>query len=135
VSGQANLTASLKQLRSILLQLPASGEAGFEGLVATVVADITGLQIRLAKSGSQFGRDASSPRDAFAIAIEAKRYNSGLRLEDLLGKASVAGVALGGDTDLWILGATSEVGDDVVRNISGVVEGYGMSVVFMDWST
>ena len=65
----SDLSLSLDLLRSVLLQLQASGEAGFEGLVATLIASKTKLQLRLAKSGSQFGRDASSPRDVFAIAM------------------------------------------------------------------
>lgn len=134
MSDQTDLASSLVDLRSLLRQLPPSGEAGFEGLIATLIADLTGLQIRLAKSGTQFGRDASSPKGRFAIAIEAKRYDASLRLEDLIGKAVLAGSALGTDTDLWVLGATSEVGDDVVRKISEIIGSHGMSVVFLDWS-
>lgn len=130
----ADLSQSLTFIRSVLTQLRPSGDGGFEGLVASLIAAKTGLQIRLAKSGSQFGRDASSPRDLFAIAMEAKRYDSNLRLEELLGKATVAGFALGADTDLWVIGATTEIGDDIVRKVTIVVEQNGMSVLFLDWS-
>lgn len=126
---------SMETLRNILHNLPPAGEAGFEGLVATMIASITGLQVRLAKSGSQFGRDASSPTGPFAIAMEAKRYDSSLRLEDLIGKASLATSALGSDTDLWVLGATTEVGDDTVRKLSKFFEEHGMSLLMLDWST
>ena len=125
----------MEALRDILHALPPSGEAGFEGLVATMIASITGLQVRLAKSGSQFGRDASSPAGPFTIAMEAKRYDSSLRLEDLIGKASLATSALGLDTDLWVLGATTEVGDDTVRKLSVFFEEHGMSLLMLDWST
>ena len=124
----------METLRSILHDLPPAGNAGFEGLVATLIASITGLQVRLAKSGSQFGRDASSPPGPFAISMEAKRYDSSLRLEDLAGKASLATSALGPDTDLWVLGATTEVGDDTVRRLSRFFEEHGMSLLILDWS-
>src|SRR5438034_3695732 len=53
----------------------------------TLFRSISGLLFRLAKSGSQFGRDASTPSGPFSIAMEAKRYATGLSLEDLAGKA------------------------------------------------
>jgi hypothetical protein len=75
-----------EDLRNVLLALRATGENGFEGLVASVVAAKTGLQIRLAKSGLQLGRDASSPAGEFAVAVEAKLYTSNLRIQQLMGK-------------------------------------------------
>ncbi len=110
----AETLEALDWLRQVLLETKASGPDGFEGLVAGALAIETGLVFRLAKSGSQFGRDASSSSSRFAVAMEAKRYETDLRLEDLAGKAFLAGHFLEGDIDLWVLGATSEVGDDVV---------------------
>ena len=134
MTSKAKLQQSLSKLRSLLRDQPPAGQAGFEGLIATLVAAATGLQIRLAKSGSQFGRDASSARGPFTIAIETKRYDSKLRLETLAGKVALAGFSLGGDTDLWVVGATSEAGDDVVKKVSAIADTYGISVVFLDWS-
>lgn len=135
VPDSSLLATHIETVRTVVHDLRASGDMGFEGLIATVLAEITGLQIRLAKSGSQFGRDASSPRDIFTIAIEAKRYNDRLQLDDLLGKAVSASEALGGDTDLWIVAATSEAGDDTVRKVTAAVERTGMSALFLDWSS
>jgi hypothetical protein len=129
-----SLIVVLKGLRDILRAMPPTGDNGFEGLLATIVAANAGLQIRLAKSGSQFGRDASSPTGAFAVAVEAKRYGSNLRLEALAGKVALAGYSMGRDTDLWILGATTEVGDDIVRKLPEIADAEGMSVLFLDWS-
>jgi hypothetical protein len=50
----------LKYLRRVSLEVKPTGHDGFEGLVADTLAAMTGLVVRLAKSGSQFGRDASS---------------------------------------------------------------------------
>ena len=118
----------------MLLALKPTGADGFEGLVADAVASLTGLVLRLAKSGSQFGRDASSQPGPFAVSLEAKRYDDNLRLEVLAGKAVVAGNLLGGDIDLWALGATSEVGDDVVKKLVSILEKDGVSLVMLDWA-
>ena len=134
MKDSAKLTTRVAAIRAMLHELPPSGDAGFEGLVASVVSSITGATIRLAKSGSQFGRDASSPRDVFAVAIEAKRYDAALRLDDLLGKAASASDALGADTDLWIVVATSEAGDDIFRKVTAVLDRSGMSALFLDWT-
>jgi hypothetical protein len=101
----------LSALRKNLLKVKPTGEDGFEGLLAEALATFSGLTIRLAKSGSQFGRDGSSPPAPFAIAMEAKRYDDDLRLETLAGKVVVGGYVLQEKVDVWVLGATSEVGD------------------------
>jgi hypothetical protein len=125
---------ALDELRAILLALKPTGADGFEGLVADAVSSLTGLVLRLAKSGSQFGRDASSQPGPFAISLEAKRYDDNLRLEVLAGKAAVAGNLLGGDVDLWALGATSEVGDDIARKLVSILENDGVTLVMLDWA-
>ena len=111
-------------LREELLRIEPAGDSGFEGLLAETLAAFSGLTLRLAKSGSQFGRDGSSTIAPFAIAMEAKRYDGDLRLEDLAGKVVVAGSELEGRIDVWALGATSSVElGAVVRRIS--VQGPG----------
>jgi len=134
MASDQTLTGALSFLRETLLSLPAAGADGFEGLVATAVADCSGLQIRLAKSGLQFGRDASSPVASFSLAVEAKRYDNRLRLEHLAGKLSLASFSMGSDTDLWLLGTTSEIGDDIIRKLPELARASGMAVVFLDWS-
>ena len=87
-------------LRNILLKIQPTGDNGFEGLLAESLATMSGLTIRLAKSGSQFGRDGSSAPAPFAIAMEAKRYDDYLRLETLAGKVMVGGHVLGDKVDV-----------------------------------
>lgn len=128
------LDRSLEELRKLLLSLNPTGEEGFEGLVATALAEMTGLVFRLAKSGAQFGRDASTETFPFAIAMEAKRYQDALSLEDLAGKALLAGHYLENKVDLWVLGTTSMVGDETVGKLREILENHGMSLLVLDWT-
>lgn len=121
-------------LRNALLSCAPAGEQGFEGLVAAALGDRTGLTFRLANSGSQFGRDARSDRGAFSIAIEAKRYDGKLRLEDLSGKARLAGHSLQGEVDLWVLGTTRAIGENVVLSLEKILDEYGVSLLVLDWT-
>lgn len=130
----SDVSSALGVIRRILLLLEPSGPNGFEGLIATALAELSGLTIRLAKSGSQYGRDASSPPDEFAIAMEGKRYDSPLRLEDLAGKAVLGGQSLQGDLDLWVLGTTAEVGDETSRRLTAILDNFGISFLLLDWA-
>lgn len=133
-SAGPQIETSLSNLREQLLALRPAGHDGFEGLVATALADLTKLTFRLARSGSQFGRDATSPRGRFAIAIEAKRYGESLRLEDVAGKIWVASNELASDVDLWVLCATSEMGDGVLAKLELMLEERGISLLMLDWT-
>jgi len=63
---------SLQNLRNALVKMPATGERGFEGLVATLLSEVTGDQFYIARSGEQPG-DALSAGGK--VAIQAKRYD------------------------------------------------------------
>jgi len=128
------LYTDLGTLRDQLGRLKPAGPDGFEGLIATALADLTGLTFRLAKSGTQFGRDASTPRARFAIAMEAKRYNDSLRLEDIAGKIWIASHEMSSDIDLWVLCATSEMGDGVLAKLEQMLEEKGISLLVLDWT-
>lgn len=126
---------ALTGLRDILLEVVPAGASGFEGLVVHTLAAVTGLAFRLARSGSQFGRDASSDPSPFAIAVEAKRYRAPLRLEDLAGKAVLAADELADRIELWVLCATIEVGDDVVLKLHEILERRGITALALDWTS
>jgi hypothetical protein len=128
-----DLNFSLCFLRSALLTCIPAGPDGFEGLVATALASETGLAFRLASSGSQFGRDARSDRGSFSIAIEAKRYDGKLRLGDLAGKVFQAGFSLQNEVDLWVLGTTSEMSENVLLRLGQMLDDYGISLLALDW--
>lgn len=123
-----------KELRTRLVNLKPTGADGFEGLVRSCLESLTGVPLRLARAGSQFGRDASSsPTSEFGIAMEAKRYDNPLGLE-VAAKALVASGALGGTIDLWIISATVEIGDDVVVKTAELLEQSGISLMVLDWA-
>ncbi|MDR6624372.1 hypothetical protein [Caulobacter segnis] len=112
---------------------PPAGENGFEGLVAQALATFTGLTFRLAKSGSQFGRDGGTPNAPFAIAMEAKRYKDSVPLQELAGKATLAAFELTKGVDLWALAATVEVGEPTERKLEDILERGGIALLTLDW--
>ncbi|GGE21542.1 hypothetical protein GCM10011529_30240 [Polymorphobacter glacialis] len=113
---------------------PAAGATGFEGLVADALAGFTGYTFRLAKSGSQFGRDAATTAGRFAIAMEAKRYTASVPLQELVGKSTLAAFALTDGIDLWVLAATVEVGEATERQLEQILEKGGISLLTLDWA-
>jgi len=79
--------------------------AMFEGLIAELLTELTGRRFRLAKSGSQAGRDMSSRQiGANIIAVECKRYNetTALNERELQGELAQAIQSIP-DLDLWVL--------------------------------
>lgn len=124
----------LNTLRELIYALTPAGNDGFEALVASALADVTDLTFRLAKSGSQFGKDASTPLSAFAIAMEAKRYDEKIGLDAVAGKALIAGNALAGKIDLWILASTVEVGDATEGTLREILQKEGISLLTLDWT-
>jgi hypothetical protein len=123
------------QLRDWLRATDPTGPRGFEALVQVTLQALTGVPLRLAQSGAQFGRDASSAQSAgLGIAMEAKRYDRAPSLQVVAGKAILGGHALTGAVDLWVLGATAEVGDDVARRTAEVLDQQGISLLVLDWS-
>jgi hypothetical protein len=122
-------------LRDVLrLWDPAAGPDGFEGLVAQALAALSGYTFRLAKSGSQFGRDAATPNAPFAIAMEAKRYTDRVPLEALVGWASVAAFALADGIDVWLLAATVEVSEPTQRTLEQILDSAGINLLTLDWT-
>lgn len=98
-------------LGEYLLRLTPTGPSGFEGLLAKMLTELTGLNFRLAKSGFQAGRDLSSREfGGNVIAVEAKRYGSSTELDEreLLGEI-VQAVNETPDLDLWVLVTTRDV--------------------------
>jgi hypothetical protein len=133
--ASATTEQALSHVRSLLLKLSPTAAKGFEGLAADALSGITGLNVRLAKSGSQAGRDASStPSSEFAIALEAKLYRRDLPLEALAGKSVLAGFYLAGQVDVWAVATTSEVGDQTITESSAILEERGITLLVLDWA-
>lgn len=99
--------------------LPHTGEAGFEGLVAALLAAATGQRFRIAGAGLQFGRDIDSePGFANSIAVEAKHYNATkLDRRELISEVAEATLNRP-DLDLWVLTCTCPVSTQLRDSLS-----------------
>lgn len=106
-------TATNDFLVNFLRSLPATGPNGFEGLMRDLLEQWTGLTFRLARSGSQFGKDGTSETQGqFTVTFETKRYKdtTELNARELSGELLQVKTSFP-DLDLWVLAATKEVGD------------------------
>ncbi|MGO7661598.1 hypothetical protein ACC697_03865 [Rhizobium ruizarguesonis] len=120
-------------LKAALIKLDPSGPTGFEGLVAVLLGAISGQSFRLAKSGSQRGRDGDSAFDDGSIYFEAKRYSDPVRATEV--KSKLADV-LNDDSsqlDMWVLAATCEVGSQLARDVHLLGQRIGIYTPILDW--
>ncbi len=98
-------------LIDIIRRLDPTGTEGFEGLVADLLEALTGRRFRLARSGSQMGRDLNSRHaDANIVAVECKRYGEDTKLKEreLQGELTQAVMDIP-DLDLWMLVTSRDV--------------------------
>ena len=123
-----------KALKDALLALNPSGPEGFEGFLGVILGDITGQSFRLAKSGTQKGRDGDSAFDGGATYFEGKRYKEGLLKNDISAKLFDVANDNAGLVDLWILGATCEVASQTVDDVRKFAAIHGLGIVVLDWS-
>lgn len=123
-----------KALQDALLALDPSGPEGFEGLLGVVLGEITGQSFRLAKSGTQRGRDGDSAFDGGATYFEGKRYKEGLSKNDISTKLFDVANDDTGVVDLWILGATCEVASQTVEDGRKFSAKNGFGFTVLDWS-
>ena len=128
--------SALTTLKNAIIALGPSGVRGFEGLTAQALAAVTGLVVRVSKSGLQFGRDGvSTVSNHFAIAFESKLYaNEPPSLAELAGKAAVAGFYLTGKVDVWALCCTAPIGDPTLGDVTALLEREGVTVLALDWA-
>ncbi|WP_027611928.1 hypothetical protein [Pseudomonas sp. URIL14HWK12:I6] len=121
-------------LKEAILALDPSGPEGFEGLLGVILGEITGQSFRLAKSGTQRGRDGDSAFDGGATYFEAKRYKEGLSKNDISTKLFDVANDDAGLVDLWILGATCEVASQTVEDGRKFAAKNGFGIAVLDWS-
>ena len=103
--------APMSVLAQALHELPASGEAGFEGLIAKLLTKLTGTPYLVRRSGSQQGRDLdSSSNAAESIFVECKRYEESSALDErgLRTQIDITANAAPG-FDMWVLATTRSV--------------------------
>ena len=124
----------LTAVRDALLDLPSSGPTGFEGLLATVFADLLGVSFRLAQSGSQFGVDGKSADPELPVAFEAKRYQDNVPSTEILNK--IGALAIRNDpTELWVLGTTGIVASQPADDLEALATTHGFATLILDWQT
>jgi len=106
-------------------------------LVRELLESWTGQCFRLARSGSQSGKDAvSDSSSGISLAAEMKRYGQGSTLSrrELLGELSEVTQALP-DLDLWVLATTTEIGDREAEGIKQQSEQSGLEILILDSRT
>lgn len=128
------MSDSLKNLKSTLLDLKAAGADGFEGFLRVVLTRLTGIPFRLAVSGLQGGMDGDSALRGDAVSFEAKRYSGTIPRNEVLTKIVDLARKSGSADRLWILGATVEVGAQLVAAVEEVGDQNAISTLILDWT-
>ena len=123
----------LAALKTFLLQLRPTGADGFEGLMASVLTDITGIPFRLAASGSQFGSDGSAVREEDGVSFECKRYEDRIPRSEILSKIAELSLS-SASVDAWFLCATSEVSAQIAGDVSRHGRESGIGTLVLDWA-
>jgi hypothetical protein len=127
-----SLETHIENLSTALSELEATGETGFEGLIAVALDAITGLSFRLASSGYQRGVDGKAAFEG-AIAFEGKLYTNNLPRIDVLSKIPDL-VRHNDHADLvWVLGATCTVPAQLADDLRADGAKEGVSVLVLDW--
>ena len=115
-------------------RLNDTGVSGFEGLVALLLQQATGLEFRLSSSGRQSGRDAGSEFGyANNIKVETKHYRetTKLNLRELTAEISQAAES-DNDLDIWVLATSRSVDEQIASSLGEHAETYGVEVVVFD---
>ena len=115
-------------------QLRPAGAEGFEGLVADLLSDLTGLHFYLSQSGQQSGRDAkTSSRASTVVAVEAKRYAESTKLDEreLVAELHQA-VTSEPILDLWILATSRSMPEQLLKSLEKEAEGRAVALLIMD---
>ena len=116
-----------------LRDLDATGQGGFEGLVASALTDLSGVDFRVVKSGHQHGTDVRSvPHNLFRVGSEVKRYgeDTALSRDRLIAKITEASIAPP-PLDLWVLAVSRYVdaSDREALHLHGASLGIGVLVL------
>ncbi len=131
-ASKVSLRQHLDVLRRSVRSLPPGGEDGFEGLLAVAFGAITRMPFRIADSGAQFGRDGAAIGADSIVAFEAKRYDGKIPPDTI--KAKLFDLSVGDrDVDLWILGATVGVGDQIATAVEKYSSETGVATLILDW--
>lgn len=120
-------------LRDALLnKLDATGEDGFEGLLAELLGTLTTQRFVLYASGWQAGKDAlaASPRWG-VMALQAKRYQDAPNATALLGDFTAA-ILDATDLDIWVVGCVAPLPSQTKEKLQQASARSDVSVVILD---
>lgn len=131
--GNDKPSSSHINLKNAILGLNPTGAQGFEGLIGTALAEIVGIPFRLANSGVQFGVDGTAGYTDSNISYECKLYSNTVPREPVMAKIGELSIA-SHDVDLWILCASSQVGAQLVDDLSQFGIAHAVSTMVLDWS-
>jgi hypothetical protein len=116
------------KLVDTIRQISATGPDGFEGLIAKLLAALTGRHFHLAKSGFQAGRDMSMRHpNSNVVAVECKRYGLETELDErsLLGEL-VQAVDTTPDLDLWVLAVSRAIPSQLYEALHRATRAFGI---------
>lgn len=125
-------SAALDHLKDWIGSLKDSGEDGFEGFLAHILADHSNRPVRIARSGAQFGQDAVGTDPSTIISIEAKLYSSTPKKSVVLSKPTEL-ISKPNPPDLWILGITANAGSQISDTIQEFCKLTGIASEILDW--
>lgn len=123
---------NVSALDDFVASIAATGDNGFEGLIAYLCEKATGQSFRLSGSGQQGGQDArTEPCAGNCIKVETKRYSEAkLNRRELI--AEVVQATSNDHVDLWVLVASCSVIDQTAKEIEEIAQAAGAEVVFID---
>lgn len=104
---------NFNEFQKFLREQNPNGEAGFEGLIAKLLEQLTGQRFYLSLPGRQEGKDmASSGQSGNAIVAECKLYQDSTHLSpgELLKKFVESG-SYQFPPDLWVVATTKRLGE------------------------
>lgn len=120
-----------KKLQEALWGMPASGDGGFEDLVAQLLSAFMGEPFVIARTGTQRSGDARSVIPG--TAIQAKRYQTKTRLPIADISYDIDRVAADSIVDLFVLCATKSADSQLLDEIDRKQEQTGCDVVCIDF--
>src|SRR5689334_22460083 len=118
------------------MSLAHTGAEGFEGFVRDALAEVTGQEFRLMKSGPQGGVDSIGDPygSALVVGMEGKHYgaSTSLPLDQLKSKLRDAADEFP-SLDVWVLATTRGISGGDSKALSGTGNELGIAVVILDW--
>lgn len=125
---------NFNDFQKILWQQKASGEDGFEGLVAKLLEKLTGQRFYLSLSGRQEGKDmSSSGQHGNLLAVECKRYkdSTSFKPDELLAKFAAAHLTQS-PPDLWMVVTTKSLGEQHHDQLKRASQEFGIAYFSVD---